>query len=234
MKSSGKRVPESGRNIGAETFPACRTGSKKGESVCLRALPASRTARSPGRAEGGSGGESGGAASPYEVVQKKLGERRRDMEGSGRIRKDAKKSAQQGTARHVLRGAASCGVRREELVGIAPCGSLGRGRGEVFFMESESYGEAMNRNRTIRGSVLYAVRGESVPTATHVMTVWAYVFIIVVRSAASSGMWPCVGWERQKIPFGEKIRPHSVDEGACLRDCGICYTPGKRREFFYG
>ena len=106
MKSSGKRLLESGRNIGAETFPACRAGSKKGESVCLRGLPASRTARSPGRAEGGSGGESGGAASPYEVVQKKLGERRRDMEGSGRIRKDAKESAQQGTARHVLRGAA--------------------------------------------------------------------------------------------------------------------------------
>lgn len=117
MKSSGKRLPESGRNIGAETFPACRTGSKKGESVCLRGLPTSRTARPSGRAEGGSGvvrscggraaaRESGGAASSYEVVQKKLGERRRDVEGSGRIRKDAKESAQQGTARHVLRGAA--------------------------------------------------------------------------------------------------------------------------------
>lgn len=55
MKSSGKRLPESGRNIGAETFPACRTGSKKGESVCLRGLPTSRTARPSGRAEGGSG-----------------------------------------------------------------------------------------------------------------------------------------------------------------------------------
>ena len=91
MKSSGKRLPESGRNIGAETFPACRTGSKKGESVCLRGLPTSRTARPSGRAEGGSGvvrscggraaaRESGGAASSYEVVQKKLGERRRDVE----------------------------------------------------------------------------------------------------------------------------------------------------------
>ena len=120
------------------------------------------------------------------------------MEGSGRIRKDAKESAQQGTARHVLRGAAElrrssggacrhCALRKFGSGRLGPAagrreyaarqsgerpGRKGRacvelravrareqgaaaGRRESgearerrsIFMESESYGEAMNREQ---------------------------------------------------------------------------------------
>ena len=79
----------------------------------------------------------------------------KEVEGYGRTRRNRRNREQPGMCCGERR---SCGVRREELVGIAPCGSLGRGRGEVFFTESESDGEAMNREQDDPRKICYSPR----------------------------------------------------------------------------